>query len=831
MSNVIKKVGILLAVFVAAVVIYFIWNQNQNQKEEAQVVYTTMEEATLPLVYAQMFGNKTNPMHGYLQPSVQASDRESLTILPADRMLNLHILPYEQTIKAVRYEIRSLDFERLVERTELTGWTEEEGQLRIVLPIQNLLIKESEYMLDVVVETETQPEIHYYTRIMWSDNPNVQQMIEFATDFSSKTFQYDDARELVTYLETNSTEDNSSLGTVTIRSSFSQLTWGDLGVKPEGEIAVTLKELNGIMANVQLDFMVTGDSEEGKQEFYRVSENFTMKWNSQRIYLMDYIRHMNEYFDGKASRFSGKRIMLGITDDNHVDTLKSPNKQHMAFVSNGDLWRYSEKTSDKEPSATRIFSFSSQKDDSLRSSYDRHRIKILATRDSGNVDFLVYGYMNRGVHEGLVGVAMYRYDSVTEAITEKFFVPSTESFSLLAADIEKLSYLSPNDMLYIMMNRAVYGIELNSNESLVVADAMEEGNYAVSASGRGFAWQESSEAGGTPSIHVIDFETGHKQDIQGGSGELLRVLGYVGEDFIYGLAREEGRWVVNGRLQELPMYAMEIVDENLVAETRYQQDGYYISNVQIQDSRIHMERIVKTSEDTYQYADEDTLVSNNAVLADLDEGIGWYASTSRRKLYFAQAEQEIKTGKTVKIQAAGAISYESSGMLELKSNQALKDDRYYTYAQGEFRGSCGDFTDAVNLIYDGMGIVTDSRQQVLWSRVDRSTAKNIRDPEAAARKLIKAAETGLDPKSLEEGITALDARGCILNQVLYFIDKGCPVIAYRENGQYYLISGYDQYNITLYDPSTKETMKMGLQDGADYFKSMKNDFLCAVLTK
>ena len=80
----------------------------------------------------------------------------------------------------------------------------------------------------------------------------------------------------------------------------------------------------------------------------------------------------------------------------------------------------------------------------------------------------------------------------------------------------------------------------------------------------------------------------------------------------------------------------------------------------------------------------------------------------------------------------------------------------------------------------------------------------------------------------EEGLILIDAGGCSLSQVLYYIDKGIPVIAYVDAGQYVLLSGYDQYNVTLYDPQTQETAKMGLNDATEHFKALQNDFLCAL---
>ena len=86
-------------------------------------------------------------------------------------------------------------------------------------------------------------------------------------------------------------------------------------------------------------------------------------------------------------------------------------------------------------------------------------------------------------------------------------------------------------------------------------------------------------------------------------------------------------------------------------------------------------------------------------------------------------------------------------------------------------------------------------------------------------------------RQVGENLFVLDVRGCILNQVLYFIGQGIPVIAYTEDGNYVYLSGYDQYNVTIFNPSTNETKKMGLNDGSAYFEALGNDFICAVRTE
>ena len=320
MNRMIKKIAVLSAVFVAATAVYFVWNQKATEKKDV-MVYTSMDEASLPVVYTDMYGRKMNLLHGYTQDMKQTVSREALTLLPADRSLNLQISDYSGSINGISYEVRSLDMERLVERTTVETWNQGDDGVSVSLPIQNLLTKDKEYLLVLDLDTSSKGNLLYYTRIMWTDNSNAKDMIDFAVDFTTKTFNYEQAKELTTYLESNDTEDNSSLSHVSIRSSFSQLTWGGLSVTPVGDIQATLKDLNGIMCSVQLKYQVArgeGDS----REIYEVEDSFTMKWDSRRIYLMDFNRDTSQVFSGQRELFAGKRILLGIIDPEEVRTAK-----------------------------------------------------------------------------------------------------------------------------------------------------------------------------------------------------------------------------------------------------------------------------------------------------------------------------------------------------------------------------------------------------------------------------------------------------------------------------------------------------------------------------
>ena len=154
----------------------------------------------------------------------------------------------------------------------------------------------------------------------------------------------------------------------------------------------------------------------GAQSLVNAEDNFTMKWNDKRIYLMNYNRYANEAFKGEQKNFAGKRILLGISDAKQIKALKSENSRYILYKVNGNLWRYDQH--DKKSMC--LFTFSDGANEDVRADYKKHDVKVLSASNEGNVDFLVYGYMNRGTYEGQMGVVFYHYDEDSHMVQESF---------------------------------------------------------------------------------------------------------------------------------------------------------------------------------------------------------------------------------------------------------------------------------------------------------------------------------------------------------------------------------------------------------------------------
>ena len=164
MNKLIKKILILGGIFLIAA-IAFLW-MTRGSKEEQTIDYGVMEEASLPIVSMSAEGYAINTLYGYVNEMGASYVQESLTPLAADRRLPVTIETCGNEIRKIRYEIRSLDGEELVEAIDITDWETSDGKVQAILPIQDIIRKETEYSLRLTLETDLHNAVYYYTRII-----------------------------------------------------------------------------------------------------------------------------------------------------------------------------------------------------------------------------------------------------------------------------------------------------------------------------------------------------------------------------------------------------------------------------------------------------------------------------------------------------------------------------------------------------------------------------------------------------------------------------------------------------------------------------------------
>ena len=136
MNKIIQRFLILGGIFLV-VAIGFLWFSREPEKEN--IDYQVMEKASIPVITLEAEGTPINTLYGYISDMEDAYMAESLTPLAEDRRLPVTIDPYGSTLKGIRYEIRSLGGDNLVEEIDIEKWDTVDGQIKAVIPVQDLI--------------------------------------------------------------------------------------------------------------------------------------------------------------------------------------------------------------------------------------------------------------------------------------------------------------------------------------------------------------------------------------------------------------------------------------------------------------------------------------------------------------------------------------------------------------------------------------------------------------------------------------------------------------------------------------------------------------------
>lgn len=815
-KKLLMRSGLLALIFGLALIAYFISSLKRVEKSnQAAAALSTSE---LPLAQVELDGRKMNILYPYRARMGNQVARECLTLLPEDRQLVLDIDEGQRSIQAASYEIRSLDLSQLIEKeTELPLERASGGGLQLKLPIQNLIEAGREYLLELSLNTGEQ-DLYYYTRIVWGSGDKPKAMLQLAEDFSRKSFDYEQAKELTTYLETSDSADNSNLAKLSLKSNFSQLTWGKTGMKMEGEPQICLREFQGDMAAVAVSYLSSRSNEAGTQEYYFTEDNYIMRYDAQRIYLMNFERDTHQQFMADSADFQKNTINLGIRDGGSIQTKSSESAQFVAFKTEGGLWRYDQESNH----ILNLFSYGFDAKAPFRSNPQQHDIKILSCRDNGDVDFLVYGYMSRGRYEGYMGVEFYSYDNSAHTLTESFFIPMEQSYDKIRRDVLKLSALSDKGMMYLYYSGSFYGIDVTSLEWLKLADQISLNDLACSRSNDKLAWLEHKD--GQDKISILELKDDITREITE-PNEKLSVIGFMGDDFIYGIDAESTQEEVL-KLGSTPLKRLKIVDDKLQTLSEYEKEGKYLGNISLEGNRIHLDLLDRQGDESYELSGSDTIIARQKLENQNLQHIQTANDEKKGKIYQLTLQKHMESAPQQ--DSVEQVIYENSSALNLTAQQGERQmSGFDSYALGKYLGSSTQLGTAIRLSYDEQGYVVDSHQRLVWNRNDRKSAVNMKDALTLAEPLLQYADKAENVISTDE-YSLYYITGVSVNAVLYYLDKGMPALAYLQDGGYVLLSGYDQFNVSLTEPDSGAVRLMGRNDAESYFSAQGSKYLVAL---
>lgn len=842
MKKTIIRIAVCVVVFLAsALIIGSIMNQGHNN------MTMEMAPATLPMITMESGGVACNELHGNTVELDVAYQKDCITLLGEGRQANFTVDTFGREITGISTEVRSIDGSRLIENSEVTGWKANGKSFSVSLTLKDLIDTNTQYSLTLILELEGEQKVYYYTTILWNDDVHISEILEFATDFHGKLYDKEMAKELTKYLEPNSKlTDNGTFHKVNIHSSFQQITWGSLEPVQEDAASIRLTQISGNVASLLMDFVVS--TGEGKNKiYYNVEEYYRVRYTSERMYLLDYERTMTQIPD-TTRMYANDKILLGITDEN-VDMMESADGNTVVFSDMGQLLSYNAATN----GLTVIFSFYGKDNADRRTLYDNHGIKILDVDEGGNVKFAVYGYMNRGRHEGETGIQIISYDNSLNTIEEEVYIPYSKSYAVLKDEMEQLLYRNRQQHVYFFLENGVYDVDLENRSAEQLVSIRQDDSLQVSENHEIIVWQEGDDINHSNQLNVRNLNTGEQTVIRAEDGEAIRPLGFMGEDIIYGVARESDIRTENSGQIFYPMYKVCISNSSGNNLKEYGQDGIYIVDCAIEGNQITLSRIQRSENGSYQEILNDQIMNNveeepgqnKVVTADID-------------IYERYVQIQTKTTidtKTIKVLNPKEVVFE--GGRELTLDAVSEVSRYYVYNAYGVQGIYSAPGKAVKEAYDSSGVVTNDRGITVWlkgNRVSRNQIMAIKEESVTDQKnsltvcldniLRHAGITRNTEYDLAQGKTAiqileenmtgvqvLDLSGCSLDAVLYYVNQDIPVLAILEDGEAVLVTGFNEFNVVIMEPSTGKLYKKGMNDATAWFAENGNHFITYMRTE
>ena len=836
MKKTIIRIAVCVVVFLAsALIIGSIMNQGHNN------MTMEMAPATLPMITMESGGVACNELHGNTVEMDVAYQKDCITLLGEGRQANFTVDTFGREITGISTEVRSIDGSRLIENSEVTGWKANGKSFSVSLTLKDLIDTNTQYSLTLILELEGEQKVYYYTTILWNDDVHISEILEFATDFHGKLYDKEMAKELTKYLESNSKlTDNGTFHKVNIHSSFQQITWGSLDPVQEDAASIRLTQISGNVASLLMDFVVS--TGEGKNKiYYNVEEYYRVRYTSERMYLLDYERTMTQIPD-TTRMYANDKILLGITDEN-VDMMESADGNTVVFSDMGQLLSYNAATN----GLTVIFSFYGKDNADRRTLYDNHGIKILDVDEGGNVKFAVYGYMNRGRHEGETGIQIISYDNSLNTIEEEVYIPYSKSYAVLKDEMEQLLYRNRQQHVYFFLENGVYDVDLENRSAEQLVSIRQDDSLQVSENHEIIVWQEGDDINHSNQLNVRNLNTGEQTVIRAEDGEAIRPLGFMGEDIIYGVARESDIRTENSGQIFYPMYKVCISNSSGDNLKEYGQDGIYIVDCAIEGNQITLSRIQRSENGSYQEILDDQIMNNveeepgqnKVVTADID-------------IYERYVQIQTKTTidtRTIKVLNPKEVVFE--GGRELTLDAVSEVSRYYVYNAYGVQGIYSAPGKAVKEAYDSAGVVANDRGITVWlkgNRVSRNQIMAINEESVTDQKnsltvcldniLRHAGITRNTEYDLAQGKTAiqileenmtgvqvLDLSGCSLDAVLYYVNQDIPVLAILEDGEAVLVTGFNEFNVVIMEPSTGKLYKKGMNDATTWFAENGNHFI------
>ena len=805
---------VLIAVFFGAVRAFGALEEGPGQD-----MTMSLGKATLPEVAFTFEGQDINVSPGYTAEMDKKSLGKNVTPLEAGEKVVFRVLPHGRKVKTFSYKIYTPDGRKKV--TESRKNTLDKNQAGEI-PVGNVLKGKKRAIVEITLKVgKKKKPVHYYTRIQDVRGDETASCLAYAIRLHKAMLSGNDKALIETSMEPDPLKSPGVLDHVTLYSTPQQAAYGDYSFTEEGSGRIELFETNASYTAIVITSHLEGTAPEGEPNAYRSREYFKIRTVKDKNFLVGFDRKLSQTDKNPADKLTTESLPLGVTEM-AVEKKESPDGTQVAFLLGRDIYGYDRKDNE----LAKIFSFTNAENRDVRNENPRHSIRVMDVDNDGSVTFAVCGYMNRGPHEGKVGVSLCLYDRETNTVEEKAYIESRLFPDMVEENLGEFIYYSRQiDTLWMMVEGTFYRVDLKNNEQEILARGRKPSQYKVSADGHFMAYEPKNGLKDSKEIRVLNMQTGKAYTKKAEKGAFIAPLGFIDHDFIAGtgVTEDAGRDMLGRNIY--PMQKLQIMDKNAVKKD-YTAGEYLIRDITVKDNQIEIHRLYRKG-DVYKDVSSDYITNNvkKSGSTKIEKHCD-YSSMQFTRLMFNAPLKESR----VKELSPQLMKNEHPNEVEIKA--IMPKNRFFVYTNGALAGVEETAGQAIRLADAGQGLVTDSDGNVIWERGNRplnymvgeileGKKKSGESDVACCVRLIAEkegvpfdnAKKDLEEKPVETVLAdlthgeGLNLSGVTVEETFDIIRRGTPVIAMPSVNEAYLITGYADDHIIYINPKGDNTLQ------------------------
>ena len=862
------------------------FNYIENRKRETRPVEGF--NPTMGYAYILYDGQIINSMQGYTTPLRTELFRDSIVPLDETKQIKV-ILPDDADTGAdITYELRSYDGSNLIETGDFRFVTTGEGVTEYTATLRMDMTLGKEYSFRIKAKNGEDSKT-FYTRVVRLEKSRLSDFVAFAGSFSDGAFEGNAAANVsatstdaVTTFNVSGSEadiknqeqhfaedkevatstdamagvkiaDISSVfgsadalssnynaasasdvysdgnpGYVTLRSSYEDVTYSGLKIERLSEPVPKIKELTEDSAVVEFRYKAISERENGADTF-AIFEYFTLEYDngSAAIKVNDYRRFMNQDFTARGFDSINNGICLGLTAERNPEYVSSDDTKQIAFVADNSVWVYN----NKNKTYSSVYGTSTDEAQKERIPQEGYGLNLLEINE-GTLYFVVYGRINEGPREGEIGVGLYEFSIEEETLRELSFIHTDLSFDAMLLSTKRFSYYDrENRHFYTMIGDSVVDVDIFTGKMEVIVSDIPTNQIEVSVDGKVIAFPDNKDMTAVKKITIIDFENGTTIEKSDG-GKNLALLGFVGENILYGVARSED---ISMDIDDTPAFLFSklyIVAPDGSAVKQYEKEGLYISGISFEGSTIYLDRVSKNddtgeiTEAERDYISYKPKEQTNDLKVEVKEN-----SDYNQQLYIMLPDNVIMSQNNEELFTKVSLS---TNNIDIKANDVTLDKQTaYIYDPSGIRASAYSVGKAIKQVYDVGGYVVDADGGVLYMQKNSKPYLTVagtfeykavdtdEDTYAACNYMCMLA-AGLDAdydtvrsrndwvKNFDEAgdeVKGINISGVKLETAIGYLSDGSPFAA-RFSDRYVLVISYNDDYIRYYDPIEDEEVRL-----------------------